>query len=162
MDIFNKITEFLNVPSTTEISIGVILAAIATAFGGWTEGMTALAICMIIDYITGLIVAGIFHNSQKTDTGRLESNAGWKGLIRKGVTMLIVLVAAYVDRVIGTTFIRDAVVIGFLVNEVISIIENAGLMGIPVPKAVTNMIELLKKRSDEEADEIISEQNNVK
>ena len=107
-----------------------------------------LVIFMGVDYLTGLIVAGLFHTSQKTENGRLESRAGWKGLCRKGVTLLIVLVACRLDLVIGSNFIRDAVVIAFIANETISIIENAGLMGVPIPAAIIDAIEVLKKQAE--------------
>ncbi len=153
-DLIKKLGDFFTKLSAGEIAIGVILSTIAQAYGGWTEGMTALVICMIIDYITGLVVAGLFHASKKTESGRLESRAGWKGLVRKVTTMMIVLVAAYVDKTFGTSFIRDAVVIGFMANEVISIVENAGLMGMPIPKAVVNMIDLLKIKAEESAGQV--------
>ena len=107
---------------------------------------------MGVDYVTGLIVAGVFHNSEKTPTGSLESRAGWKGLCRKGVTLLIVLVACRLDLVMGSSFIRDAVVIAFIANETISIVENAGLMGIPIPAVVTRAIEVLKNKAESEGD----------
>ena len=128
--------------------IGIIGAFIASLYGGWTDGMTTLLMFMAIDYIMGLLVAGIWHKSKKTEDGRLESRAGWKGLVRKGVTMLIVLVAARLDMTIGTTMIRDTAVIGFIANEGISIIENAGLMGVPLPKVITNALEVLRKESE--------------
>ena len=78
---------------------------------------------MIIDYLSGLAVAGIFKNSNKTDSGALESRAGWKGLCRKGMTLAIIIVAQGIDVLMGTTYVRDAVVIGFCVNEIISIVE---------------------------------------
>ena len=84
------------------VGIGIIGAFIAQLYGGWTQGMTTLIIMMAVDYITGLLVAGIWHKSQKTEDGRLESRAGWKGVVRKGVTLLIVLVAARLDLVIDT------------------------------------------------------------
>lgn len=130
--------------------VGIIGGAISAAFGGWSAALTTLIIFMAVDYITGLIVAGVFHNSGKSDSGALESRAGWKGLCRKGVTLLIVLVAAQLDRVIGTTFVRDAVIIAFIANETISIVENAGLMGVPIPSAITKAIEVLKNKSEEE------------
>ena len=133
--------------------IGLIGSAAATLFGGWDAGMITLVIFMAIDYITGLIVAGVFKNSGKTEHGALESRAGWKGLCRKGVTLLIVLVANRLDVVIGSTFIRDAVVIAFIANETISIIENAGLMGIPIPAIIIKSIEILKKKADVEPEE---------
>lgn len=128
--------------------IGAIGSAFASFFGGWDASMSTLLIFMGIDYLTGLIVAGVFHRSQKTESGSLESRAGWKGLCRKGVTLLIVLVACRLDILLNSNFIRDAVVIAFVVNETLSIIENAGLMGVPIPSVITKAIEVLKKKSD--------------
>lgn len=128
--------------------LGVVGGALAQAFGGWDTGMTTLLIFMAIDYATGLLVAGVFHNSPKSDSGALESKAGWKGLIRKGCTLLFVLIGARLDMVMGTTVVRDGVIIGFLLNEAVSIVENAGLMGIPLPSALTNAIELLKNKHE--------------
>lgn len=110
---------------------------------------------MGVDYITGLILAGVFKKSPKTPNGALESRAGWKGLARKGITLLIVLVAYRLDQIINTSYIRDAVIIAFIANESISIIENAALMGIPIPKTITKAIELLKDKvnKDEPPDE---------
>lgn len=133
--------------------MGAIGSAFASFFGGWDAALTTLLIFMGIDYLTGLIVAGVFHRSQKTKSGSLESRAGWKGLCRKGVTLLIVLVACRLDLLTGSTFIRDAVVIAFVVNETLSIIENAGLMGVPIPSIITKAIEILKKKSDVEVED---------
>ena len=103
-----------------------------------------------MEYSTNLylVVAGVFHASPKTKTGALESKAGWKGLIRKGETLLIVLVACQLDAVIGGSFVRDAAIIGFSANEAISIVENAGLMGLPIPAAITKAIDILKQRAE--------------
>lgn len=125
--------------------IGVIGSAIASAFGGWTTGLTTLVIFMAIDYITGLIVAGVFHKSTKTETGTLESRAGFKGLCRKGAMLLVVLVAYRLDLAVGTAYIKDAVIIAFMANEAISIIENAGLMGVPMNDTIKNAIDILQK-----------------
>lgn len=129
--------------------IGAIGALIASLFGGWDQALATLVIFMAMDYVTGLIVAGVFHTSQKSENGALESRAGWKGLCRKGVTLLVVLVACRLDLITGTNFIRDAVIIAFICNETISIIENVGLMGIDIPPALTAAIEVLKKKSDD-------------
>lgn len=129
--------------------IGILGASIASLFGGWDTAMVTLLIFMAIDYISGLIVAAVFKKSPKTETGALESKAGFKGLFRKGMTLLIVLIACRLDLVMHTNFIRDAVVIAYIVNESISIIENAGLMGIPVPKAIIKAIDILKRKEDE-------------
>lgn len=130
--------------------IGVVGGGIAALFGGWDAALITLMIFMGIDYLTGLIVAGVFHNSEKTENGTLESHAGWKGLCRKGVALFVVLVACRLDLILGSNFIRDAVVIAFIANETISIIENAGLMGIPIPSVIVKAIEVLKKKAESE------------
>lgn len=129
-------------------AIGAIGAGIAAAFGGWSAALTTLIIFMAIDYLSGLILAGVFHRSSKTESGALESKAGWKGLCRKGLTLLIVVVASRLDVMLGTTFVKDAVCIAYICNEAISILENAGLMGVPIPKAIKNAIEILKKKGE--------------
>lgn len=130
--------------------LGMIGGAIASAFGGWSAGLTTLLIFMAIDYLSGLVVAGVFHRSPKSEGGALESRAGWKGLVRKGMTLLIVLIGCRLDIMLGSNYIRDALIIAFIINELLSIIENAGLMGVPIPKALENAIELLKDKESEE------------
>lgn len=129
-------------------TIGVIGTTIANMLGGWDMALQTLLMFMIVDYVMGLIVAGIFHKSKKTNTGTLNSNVGWKGICKKGATLLIVLIAAQLDRMSGTDVIRTGVIIAYVANEAISIIENVGLMGVPVPEVITNAIELLKKKDD--------------
>ena len=138
------------IKTTVCAAAGIIGSAVASAFGGWDAAMITLISVMVVDYLTGILVAGVFHNSPKTENGALESKAGWKGLCRKGVTLLIVLVAARLDIILGTEFIRDAVVIGYIANEVISIIENAGLMGVPIPEAIKKAIEVLQQKGSED------------
>ena len=108
---------------------------------------------MALDYAAGLIVAGVFHKSQKTENGALESKAGFKGLCRKGMILLVVLIASRLDLTLGSTFVKDSVVIGFIVNETISLLENAGLMGVEYPAALRNALELLRKKGDASNDE---------
>ncbi len=129
--------------------IGAVGGFVTALFGGWDTALMTLIIFMAIDYVSGLIVAGVFHASKKTDTGTLESRAGWKGLCRKCMTLLFVLIATRLDMVIGTTYIRDAVCIAFIANELISIVENAGLMGVPIPTILQKAIDILQKKSDE-------------
>lgn len=129
-------------------TVGVVGGFIAMEFGGWSDALATLMIFMGVDYVTGLIVAGIFKKSKKSESGALESRAGFKGLCRKGVALLIVLVAVRLDIIMHTTYIRDAVVIAFIANESISIIENAGLMGVPIPGVIAKAIDVLKKESD--------------
>ena len=129
---------------------GVIGASISKLFGGWDAALTTLIIFMAIDYISGIVVAGVFHKSSKSDTGGLNSHIGWQGICRKGITLAIVLIACRLDLLIGTSYIKDAVIIAFCANELISIVENAGLMGLPIPDVIKKAIDVLKERSSEE------------
>lgn len=133
-------------------AFGVIGSFIASLFGGWTASLTTLIIFMGVDYLTGFIVAGVFHRSPKTATGTLESRAGFKGLIRKGMILLLVWVGYRLDIAIGASYIRDAICIAFIVNELVSIIENAGLMGIPIPAVITKAIDILQKKTMDAAE----------
>jgi len=128
--------------------IGALGAVITTLFGGWDTGLATLVLFMTVDYVTGLIVAGVFQNSNKTENGALESKAGWKGLCRKGTTLLIVLVACRLDLMLGSNYIRDAVIIGFVFNESISILENVGLMGVDLPPVLVKAIDILKNKTE--------------
>jgi toxin secretion/phage lysis holin len=133
--------------------IGAVGAGIASMFGGMDAALITLMIFILIDYVTGLIVAGVFHRSPKTENGALESKAGLKGLLRKGGMLLMVLIACRLDLMLGAHFIRDACVIALISNEALSIIENMGLMGVPIPKPVINAIEVLKDRANEDEKE---------
>lgn len=134
-------------------AIGVVGGIITTLFGGWDEGLMTLVIFMAIDYVAGIVVAGVFHSSRKTESGTLESRAGWKGLCRKCMTLLFVLIAYRLDLLIGSDYIRDAVIIGFVANETLSIIENAGLMGVPLPEPIVKAIDVLTNKRKEEENE---------
>ena len=128
--------------------VACVGAAIASLFGGWNGAMTTLVILMLIDYVTGIIVAGVFHNSPKCSGGALSSAVGFKGICRKFVILLIVVVACRVDIILNTNVIRDATCIGFCANELVSITENAGLMGIPLPRKLVEAIEVLRGDND--------------
>lgn len=123
---------------------GAAASAVALLFGGWNQALATLLLFMVIDYISGLIVAGVFKRSNKTKSGALESKAGFKGLCRKCMVLVFVLIGARLDMLLHMTYIRDAVVIGFAVNELLSIMENAGLMGIPLPKALSEAVDILQ------------------
>ena len=125
--------------------LGILGSGLCWAFGGWDAALTALVICMSVDYISGSLVALVFHKSNKSETGSYNSAYGLKGLCKKCLMLLFVLVATQVDRVLGADYARDAVCIGFSVNEILSIIENLGLAGIPMPEAMIKALEQLQK-----------------
>ena len=126
---------------------GLVGAWIAGAFGGWDAALMALVVCMGVDYISGSLVALVFHNSRKSETGSYNSAYGLKGLCKKGLMLLFVMVAVQMDRLMGADYVRDAVCIGFCANEVLSIVENLGLAGIPMPEAIIKALEQLQSKS---------------
>ena len=128
--------------------IGAVGAAVAWAFGGWDTALMALLVCMAVDYITGSAVALVFHKSQKTESGAYDSGYGLKGLCKKGLMLLFVLVAVQVDRLMGADYVRDTVCIGFCTNEILSIVENLGLAGVPLPETVVKALEQLKSQTN--------------
>ena len=125
---------------------GLLGASICWAFGGWDAALTALVICMSVDYISGSIVALVFHNSRKTESGSYNSGYGLKWLCKKGLMLLFGIVAVQADKLLGSQYIRDAVCIGFCSNEILSIVENLGLAGVPMPQAVVKALEQLQEK----------------
>ena len=97
-----------------------------------------------------LILSGVFKKSKKTESGGLSSEIGFKGLIKKVCIIICVIVANMLDYVLKTNYIRNVVIISFITNEVISIIENLGLIGVKIPKVITNAIDILKGKEEDE------------
>ena len=131
------------------LALGVIGSVIAGFFGGWTQACQILVIFMGIDYISGIAVAGIFKKSSKTKSGALSSKYCWQGLAKKIMTLIFVGIGYQVDLLIGTTYLKDCICIEFIANELISIIENDGIMGIPIPKVLSNAVDVLKVKAKE-------------
>ena len=129
--------------------IGAISGFVTTLLGGWNAALATLLLFMLMDWVTGgILLPAVFKKSPKSKNGALESRAGWKGLCRKGMMLLIVLVAVRLDLLMGTDYLRDAVCIAFIANEALSIIENAGLMGVPLPEMLRNAIDILGKSAE--------------
>lgn len=134
--------------------IGILGAGIAEALGGWDKAIITLLVFMAVDFVTGMTCALVFGNSSKSENGALSSKECWRGLVKKFGTLLIVIVAHYADLLIGSDYIPNAVVIGFCASELISICENAGLMGILPPdvqKILEKVIDILKSDKDKES-----------
>ena len=121
---------------------------VANALGGWDAALQVLIGLMAADYVTGLIVAGVFKRSGKSETGALESRAGFKGLVRKCTILMLVWVATMLDRLTGAAYIRTAVCLFFIGNEGLSILENTALMGVPYPAFIKNALEAMRDKGD--------------
>lgn len=128
--------------------LAMVGSAMAQALGGWDMALKVLIGFMALDYITGWLVAAVWHKSSKSETGTLASNAGFKGLIKKCMILALVWMAAMLDRVTGSDFVRTAVCMFFIANEGLSILENTAIMGVPYPSFVKNMLDAMKKASD--------------
>ena len=127
--------------------ISAMAGVVASFLGGWSFAIQTLIVFMVIDYITGIIVAGVFKNSTKTKNGSLKSIAGFKGICKKVCILLAVGVAVRLDKIAGTDFVHNTVIIAYCINELISIIENWGLMGLYVPPQLQKAIEILSENN---------------
>lgn len=130
-----------------EIIVGFFGTVIAGFFGGWVYSFQVLLILMTIDYVSGIVVAGVFKKSPKTKNGGLQSSYCWKGLARKMMTIVFVGIGYQVDVLLGISYVKDGICIAFVTSELISIIENAGIMGVPIPTIIMNAIDILKEKS---------------
>lgn len=129
-------------------ALAAVGAFIANQLGGWDTAMVLLAGLMVADYITGVLLAAIWQKSTKSATGALSSVAGFKGLIKKGMILLMVWVAHLLDLALGIDYVRMMVVLFFCGNEGLSLLENLGLMGVPYPAFIHKMLEALKDKGD--------------
>ncbi len=126
---------------------------LAQALGGWDTALQSLVFCMAVDYLTGMLVAGVFRRSGKTESGALDSRAGFHGLCKKAGELAAVLVAARLDLLLGSEWARTAVILFFVGNEGLSILENVGLMGVPYPAALRQALEALREQRAEKGPE---------
>lgn len=128
---------------------GAFLGWVVNMIGGWSEDLTTLLIFMAVDFFLGLAIAAVWKKSPKSDTGSLSSWSAWKGLCRKGAALLVILIAYRLDVTLGVNYIRTAVIIAFIVNEGISILENLGIMGVKYPEALKKALDILTDKSNE-------------
>ena len=119
-------------------------SSVFEALGGLDELLGLLIALMAFDYITGVLVAALWHRSGKSATGALDSRAGFRGLCKKGAVLLVVYIGVLLDRALGIDYVRGALVLFFCGNEGLSLLENIGLMGVPYPPALRKMLEALK------------------
>lgn len=133
-------------------AIAAVGTTIAQALGGWDTSLKTLIIFMAIDYVTGILCALVWQKSPKSETGAFESKASLKGLIRKGAILLIVYIAALLDEMTGHPVARTAVILFFVANDGFSIIENLGIMGVPMPEVIRNAFEMLRGKAEDKTE----------
>ena len=130
--------------------IATVVGVFAATVGGFDVFLKSLLILMGIDYALGLIVAGVLRKSVKSENGGLSSAAGWLGLAKKMTILLMIVVAVEIDCLLGSEFVRSSTIIFFSINEIISITEHAGTIGLPMPDAIKKAIDMLKSKNQEE------------
>lgn len=125
-------------------AISVVLTTFVYLVGGIDVAMKSLLIVIVIDYITGVMSA--IYNKE------LNSTIGLKGILKKFSYLIIVCLSVILDRIVGDTgAIRTIVIYFFVANDGISIVENIGKMGVPLPKKLTEVLEQLRNKGDEES-----------
>ena len=139
----------LMIKDSVLVALSVAGSFLARALGWWDSALQTLVILMAIDYITGILIAAVWQKSSKSKSGALESRAGFKGLVRKGLILLVVLIGVQLDAILGLqAFCRTAIVLFFCGNEGLSIVENLGIMGLPLPDFVKKKFEQLKDKGN--------------
>lgn len=129
-----------------DTAIGVVGALIYLAVGNITAELSTLLWLMLLDMITGFLVASVFKASRKTASGALSSKEMLKGFVRK-IGMLILIAIAYrLDNMLNINYLKNATTIALIVEECLSLVENIGLMGIPIPKFISSAIDVLNSK----------------
>ena len=138
--------------TTIKEGMGLVIAAFATCVTSLVGisgfEMDFLMSLMAIDYVSGLIVAGVFKKSPKSKDGKLESRAGLKGLFIKGGMLCVIYIAANIDILFKTDHVAIYSVYFFIGNEILSFLENLGLMGVKYPPIIKNAIGALSKKGE--------------
>jgi toxin secretion/phage lysis holin len=133
-----KLERFDVIYKTGAAAVGAVVGFL---FGGWSILLGILLAFTIIDYVTGMMAA--------YTEGRLRSTVGFKRIPKKIMIFVLIAVAHLVDRAVGTNdLFRDATIFFYLANELLSIIENAGRMGLPIPEQIKQAVEVLQGKSE--------------
>jgi len=124
-----------------KMGAATIGAVVGFLFGGWSKALILLVSLAILDYLTGVLASAV--------EGKLSSRVGFRGIPKKIMIFVVVAVGHLVDTAIGTNHMfRDAAIFFYCANEVVSILENAGRIGIPVPEQLQQAVEVLRGRSE--------------
>jgi toxin secretion/phage lysis holin len=150
--------------------ISEILAAIGGAIASFFVQMPPLVYILLavmtIDYVTGLIVAAL-GKSTKTENGYISSHTAFIGLMKKAGILLVVLLASLLDMAVshgaGISFgaTMGATCLWFIASEGLSILENVASMGVPVPRILLKLLEIMKEKGDGPKEEKPEEKDNA-
>lgn len=133
-----------------ELMISTLGTLIINIIGKPTDELIILLLLMVIDLITGTLVSAIWHKSTKTKSGKLSSRAMFKGIVKKILTLFIVVIAYQLDILLNINMIRYIVIITLIIEEILSIIESITLTGLKVPIIITKALDILERRLTDE------------
>ena len=134
-------------------ALAAAAGAVAGLFGAWNTMLTILVVAMTTDYISGWIVAWC-GKSPKTENGGLSSKIGFIGIAKKAFMMILVLLATLLDRAIGgdAAVFQSSLVLYYIANEGLSILENAALIGVRFPAKLKKALETMREQEDDPPD----------
>ena len=127
------------------IVTGAIGSLLINLIGKPTDDLIILIVLMIVDLIVGFLISAIWQKSTKTDSGKLSSSVMFKGIVKKFFTLVIVVIAFQLDKLLVMNVIRHIVIIAFIVEEILSITENIAITGIKIPAIITKALDVLEK-----------------
>ena len=143
----------MKVKQVISLVIGALTTGLMKIIGEPTQDLKILLLLMVIDLIVGFTVSAVWHKSSKTKSGKVSSKVMFKGIVKKILTLVLVVVAYQIDILLGYDVIRHIAIIAFIVQEIISIIENIAITGIKSPEIITKALDVLERSvKDEFAD----------
>lgn len=140
----------MKVKQVISLVIGALTTGILKVIGEPTQDLKILLLLMVIDLIVGFTVSAVWHKSSKTKSGKVSSKVMFKGIVKKILTLVLVVVAYQIDILLGYNIIRHIAIIAFIVQEIISIIENIAITGIKSPDIITKALDVLERSVKDE------------
>ena len=140
----------MKVKQIVSLVIGALTTGLFKVIGEPTQDLKILLLLMVIDLIVGFTVSAVWHKSSKTKSGKVSSKVMFKGIVKKILTLVLVVVAYQIDILLGYDVIRHIAIIAFIVQEIISIIENITITGIKSPEIITKALDVLERSVKDE------------
>lgn len=140
----------MKVKQVISLVIGALTTGLLKVIGEPTQDLKILLLLMVIDLIVGFTVSAVWHKSSKTKSGKVSSKVMFKGIVKKILTLVLVVVAYQIDILLGYDVIRHVAIIAFIVQEIISIIENIAITGIKSPDIITKALDVLERSVKDE------------
>ena len=140
----------MKVKQLISLVIGALTTGLLKVIGEPTQDLKMLLLLMVIDLIVGFTVSAVWHKSSKTKSGKVSSKVMFKGIVKKILTLVLVVVAYQIDILLSYDVIRHVAIIAFIVQEIISIIENIAITGIKAPDIITKALDVLERSVKDE------------